>query len=380
MKKTIIICYGFNGNNSTNANAICVNEILKTIKNKQDFIIVTDINSTFNEFESEINQFKTCFIPLEKNSRKINFNDWKKKCINLIKKMLKEDNIKQIITISFPFEILEIGLTIKREFPSIKWVIYELDPFLYNKLFKNYYLWFIRRLIREFIVFYYADVILLTHELYKQYQRGIYSYYRSKLVDIGIPLLKINSYSNDIVPKGEKKSAVYIGNFYSKIRDPEYMLQIFSELNGVIELGIYGDLNNNIKYKKLENSNISFFNRVSKDDIEVILENTNFLINIGNKLDNQLPSKVLEYIGTGKPIIHFSSTEDDTCLKYLKKYPLALIINEHEKTIVEHVNELLDFINRSGTQKVDSNLLKEIYGEDTVDKVCEKILIEIQKF
>ena len=51
----------------------------------------------------------------------------------------------------------------------------------------------------------------------------------------------------------------------------------------------------------------------------------------GNKVDNQVPSKIFDYISLGKPIINVYTSEKDPALEYLKQYPLALNISETNK-------------------------------------------------
>ncbi|MBR5524175.1 MAG: hypothetical protein IKU51_02775 [Clostridia bacterium] len=55
-----------------------------------------------------------------------------------------------------------------------------------------------------------------------------------------------------------------------------------------------------------------------------------FLLNIGNNVPNQLPSKILEYISTGKPIIHIAKREDCPATALLTDWD-ALILNESEE-------------------------------------------------
>ena len=51
------------------------------------------------------------------------------------------------------------------------------------------------------------------------------------------------------------------------------------------------------------------------------------LISIGNKDFPYVPSKIFEYMSTGKPIIHFYHNDDDSCLGYLQRYRNACLID-----------------------------------------------------
>ena len=54
------------------------------------------------------------------------------------------------------------------------------------------------------------------------------------------------------------------------------------------------------------------------------------LINIGNSVPVHMPSKTLEYINTGKPMVNFYKFADCPTLYYTKRYPLCLNLYEKE--------------------------------------------------
>ena len=41
------------------------------------------------------------------------------------------------------------------------------------------------------------------------------------------------------------------------------------------------------------------------------------LLNLGNAVDNQLPSKLFDYFAAGKPVLHLCVIENDPALPYL---------------------------------------------------------------
>ena len=52
------------------------------------------------------------------------------------------------------------------------------------------------------------------------------------------------------------------------------------------------------------------------------------MLSLGNAFDNQMPSKLFSYLGTGKPLLHLAVTDTDPPLPYLAKYPLALVLHQ----------------------------------------------------
>lgn len=79
----------------------------------------------------------------------------------------------------------------------------------------------------------------------------------------------------------------------------------------------------------VEEGNCLFYPPHSPQAAQNLQLKCDFLLNIGNGVTNQLPSKVLEYISTGKPVINFYKSE--TCpAKALLEKADALNISEQE--------------------------------------------------
>ena len=71
------------------------------------------------------------------------------------------------------------------------------------------------------------------------------------------------------------------------------------------------------------------------------MDRSDILLSIGNKGTEMAPSKIYEYMSTGKPIIHVYSEENDPCIEQLVKYGNALLIkegNDSRDLIVEFIN------------------------------------------
>lgn len=382
MDKIIIIVYGYNPSNSNNANAICLQNILGHMQKKFNIEIITSTNIE-NSYTEELGNISIHYIPLNTNgNRKRNFKKWDKVVIEYIDKEIDIINISKMLTISFPFNIQEIGLKIKRKYSHLHWVVYELDPYTYNKILSNYSTKFFYRLTKQFIIFKNANKILLTHELYRQYTTNILRGFTSKYIDAGIPIMSIYDSNNEYKQEStNKKRALYIGSFYSNIRNPEYMLEVFSKVvieEKELKFHLVGPEYNDIpeKYNSLLSNHLILHGRVTKDRVEEFITESDFLINIGNNVMNQLPSKVLEYIGSGKPIISFYTIDDDTSNKYLLKYPNVLLINQNEN-IETNVNKIINFMRDfDDIKRVPSYELLREYKEETIEAVVRKIITE----
>ena len=59
-----------------------------------------------------------------------------------------------------------------------------------------------------------------------------------------------------------------------------------------------------------------------------MVNSSHCLLSIGNKNPNQIPSKVVEYLATGKPIIHFTEIDDDPVISLSNEFDNLLTINK----------------------------------------------------
>ena len=66
------------------------------------------------------------------------------------------------------------------------------------------------------------------------------------------------------------------------------------------------------------------------------------LLSIGNAESPMAPSKIYEYMSTGKPILHVYSWAEDPCLEPLARYGNALLIQEGDPEAVVKMEEFLN--------------------------------------
>ena len=121
-------------------------------------------------------------------------------------------------------------------------------------------------------------------------------------------------------------SFAYAGGFYTSIRNPMHMLEVMKKLpcdftffllTGYSEPQFNAFISQNCgstkSFKVLPKSN---------HDVAIeVMNKADLLISVGNTTSIQVPGKIFEYMGIGKPIIHFSKIHDDPAVKYLKQYP-----------------------------------------------------------
>jgi len=89
-----------------------------------------------------------------------------------------------------------------------------------------------------------------------------------------------------------------------------------------------------------------------------VYESADILVNIGNSTTYQAPSKVIEYMSTGLPILNITSVAQDSTIPLLKTYPAAFSCFEGDGITEDLVNKLSDFFEE--VQRVDIATVNEI--------------------
>ena len=91
--------------------------------------------------------------------------------------------------------------------------------------------------------------------------------------------------------------------------------------------------------KKYESDNITVDGLLPKEQyLSIILNKADVLVNICNTLDLQAPSKMLELLSTGKPVINFYYKQDGF-YRMIEQYPLGLNVKQDDTSVFERVEK-----------------------------------------
>lgn len=288
-----------------------------------------------------------------------------------------------MITISHPFVSQLIGLEIKKRMVDLKWIIYELDPYAFNfyledskrKKYEN----------QESRVMKYSNLIIGTPELIRLYKGNIFSKYRKKMhflqysVQDYRKLYQLNEKINHNVV-GEFFIA-YAGKFYKEIRDPMPALKIFEKLSLNFYCLLFTNYQDNEFLSFIDRNHTKFVIQEHSTHIDTIstMIKADVLFSVGNTVELQVPAKIFEYMGLGKPLIHFSKIKDDPAKKYLENYPFALIINEFEGSILEKVEKIENFFKTMKNKEMSYDEVVEFLPDFDERNVKENFLSIINK-
>lgn len=154
---------------------------------------------------------------------------------------------------------------------------------------------------------------------------------------------------------------LYVGTIPGHIRNPKYFLEVFSQVQcDGVQLTIIGPstCESLIKDYVDKDKRIKRIQSVPHSEAIERIDKADILLNLGNNLTTMTPSKIFEYISTGKPIISTAPIKEEPCIPYLTKYGNACIIYE-DKNIDESVALITKFV--SNAHNVDPVELSDIF-------------------
>lgn len=225
-----------------------------------------------------------------------------------------------------------------------------------------------------------AESILVTPILHKEMLLRYKNQYSHKLYSIEFPNVSgrdnVTTNSNDL--DGNNISCVFAGNIYGGIRSPNYTLKLFEEMDdeniGLVIIG-NSDVPFPAKSKKL---NIVSLGPQNLDTTQKKIAEADFLVNIGNIMLNQVPSKLFEYISSGKPIINICKNRQCPTLLYMEKYPLVINLFEEDEILKEQAKRLRSFIYDNLGKKLQKKEIMKLFEKST-PKYCAEQILEVLK-
>jgi len=335
-----------------------------------------DFPWAFRRFHGVLQKVKIPFKPLTTGLVSLDTLNVK----DIIKKVISVGNHYDcLITYSMPFEFILVSKKLIEAKVAEAWYPIFLDSYVNNEILSKRKLSFRKRLAEKTLEK--ANHIFMVDGIIKgNVKKGFNPEYHKKTTEIFIPMLKKFE-----IKKAEQKpiktTICYCGGFYRDIRNPKKMLKILSGLDETIKIKWLGHGCEDIVKKELENfkgASFEIMGRVPHEKCVQEMVDADLLINLGNTVSNQMPSKIFEYIGMGKPIINFYFNEQDMCLPILEKYPLGLNINLNNSS-EKDIETLSKFIKENKGKQLSYEEATKNLEDYKIENVAKTILDIIEK-
>lgn len=299
-----------------------------------------------------------------------------------VRQLINATKATVLISVSSPTDVhicAEMAIIRRKKY---KWFAFSFDPHSHNNEYSNK---FQRKLEHEELRLYKrTDAIFMLRQSEKDYKESpLYQ----KIIFFDIPIIEKSISTVKKKQDAGRIKIMYIGNLFYSIRNPEYMFDLFSRIDSfdytLYVIGTFSGWNNNdleAFKKKLSGvfgDKLVIIDRLSRDEIKNYLSNADFFVNLGNLTENQCPSKVIDYISTGKPIIHFQKIQNCASLLYLEKYPNVCIIDERD-SLESNFLKFKQFIVSNSGKTVDESILKELYRENDIKYISNLLTSQIK--
>ncbi len=280
-----------------------------------------------------------------------------------------------IISVSLPFTSHLCAHILKKRI-SAEWYMDIGDPFTLkinspenNKIIFSYLNQFFERKFYQN-----ASKIIFTHNEVAEQHKKKFKIDRSKII-IGYPIASLNE---AIIKKSlffNYKSTPlkigYFGAFTKSVREPKnYIINIANSLDDNINHEWYINEESKKYFSSINDFTLhQFFDILPRDlALEVMVDKIHILLSIGNFNKYQMPSKVVEYLSLGKPVLHYAEIADDPFYNFEKLFNnLKIINNETTKNELENYFEFVkeqrlelnfeNFNNKFSASKIVNDLI-----------------------
>ena len=248
-----------------------------------------------------------------------------------------------------------------------KKLLWQLDPYASNKDYTapgGY--------TREGQLLTAIDTAFITPQALPDYEDGPLQPWRDKVQVLGFPVLL----PGVPVPPHAGTRCVFCGSLYPTLREPDFALDLFAALNDpglTLTMAGRGWEPFAAAAHKAEAVLGPRFVRpgLLPPDKAAELENSaDILLSLGNAYDNQMPSKLFSYLGTGKPLLHLAVSDNDPTLPYLAKYPLALVLHKKDDATPETVAALRRWLGEVQGRRLPYEEVAALYPEFTPQVVA----------
>ena len=206
-----------------------------------------------------------------------------------------------------------------------------------------------------------------------------------KLVQVSFPHIapSISQKTDQDVPMSpDQINLLFCGALFPSIRDPQFFMNILSNLDNRFCVTFMGrNCEEFWKTCSIESkARVRVYPPLPYQTAINAMNQADILINIGNNMHVHMPSKILDYINTGKPIINFHKFADCPTLYYTSRYPLCLNIQEEEKLSSECFERFLNFCLTNRNAKIPRTDIVRIFTDCCPEYIANTFLDHIDHF
>ena len=244
------------------------------------------------------------------------------------------DNYDIIISVSLPFTSHLCAYILKKRIHA-DWYMDIGDPFTLkiNSPENNKIIYSFLNKIYERKFYKIASKIIFTHKEVAELHENKFNIDKSKIV-IGYPIASVNEQNLNIASNYNYKVTPikigYFGAFTKSVREPNnYINNIVNPFFEDVEHKWYINQESKKYFASINKTSLHKFIDIvqRKEALKIMVNEIHILLSIGNLNKYQMPSKVIEYLSLGKPVLHYAEIEDDPIYNFEKLFDNLKIID-----------------------------------------------------
>lgn len=220
-------------------------------------------------------------------------------------------------------------------------------------------------------------LILTTPFIRRALSENGYGEYNGKINSVGFPMIEEhNRGESHIVADKGKINLLFCGWMYSDIRSPKYFLDIVSRLDERFCIYFMGKECDKLR-ERFEFETKAEVATLPQQPYQTAIDamfDADILINIGNSVPVHMPSKTLEYINTGKPMVNFYKFEDCPTKHYTDRYPLCLNLFEGDADVDAAAEKFIDFCLENRGKTINREYIEREFCDCTPQYIAQQIL------
>lgn len=247
--------------------------------------------------------------------------------------LLRENEYDFVITSHEPIVDTLIGLALKKR--GIKWIADLADP-----ISASYYPGFWRLILKkiEKKVLEKADAIIVTNDAIKnKYNKYVNSKDKILVITQGFDL-KFFKFQKEF-NKNDRFTLAYTGSFYKDFRNPEALVKALSRLNFDFELRLAGRLEGFLPVFEPIKQKVKYLGVLPHKEVLKVQASSDVLVYLGNKLENQIPGKIFEYLGSGRPILCIIQSKKDPVEGLVRNLGIGEVCFNEPEGIYQAINK-----------------------------------------
>jgi glycosyltransferase involved in cell wall biosynthesis len=288
---------------------------------------------------------------------------WYPAAVRTVNSLLSTLSQATLVTVTPSFSAALIGGAVARNKEGMRWVLDMGDPFTLatESPANNFLLYGALNRRVERAMFQRASAVSLTNSSIQREYAELYPESAKKLFVIP-PLLSLDAMNSvkweaAVSPYDDVIRVVYVGSLYKSLRRPDFLLALFMALTKEmgpkhLELHCLGRTDECrdafVPYALQIGQTIILHGLVARESAFMAIREASIVVNLGNTNHCQLPSKLVEYMALGKPILNIIQTEADPSLALLQGYHSALtLLAAGTLPTIEQVHKVGQFIDQS---------------------------------